>query len=97
VTYLEETGWDLDWIDLAQDRDTWRAVVNTVMDSGLHKMQGISRRSEELFIIFSDGLSSCSLLGNEQATLHNGTQLQQYSHQFIFTVTYIGHCFISTS
>jgi hypothetical protein len=30
---LRETGWDgMDWINLVQDKDQWRAVVNTVMN-----------------------------------------------------------------
>jgi hypothetical protein len=30
---LREIGWDgIDWIDLAQDRDQWRALVDTVMN-----------------------------------------------------------------
>jgi hypothetical protein len=29
---LREIGWGgMDWIDLAQDRDQWRVLVNTVM------------------------------------------------------------------
>jgi hypothetical protein len=30
---LIKIGWDsMDWIDLAEDRDQWRALVNTVMN-----------------------------------------------------------------
>jgi hypothetical protein len=30
---LREVGWgSMDWIDLVQDRDRWRALVNTVMN-----------------------------------------------------------------
>jgi hypothetical protein len=30
--YLGEVGWgDVDWIGLAQDRNRWRALVNSVM------------------------------------------------------------------
>jgi hypothetical protein len=30
---LKEIGWDgMDWIDLAQNRDQWSALVNTVMN-----------------------------------------------------------------
>jgi hypothetical protein len=30
---LRETSWGgMDWIDMAQDMDQWRAIVNTVMN-----------------------------------------------------------------
>jgi hypothetical protein len=33
---LREIGWGgVDWICLAQDRDQWRALVNTVMNLGV--------------------------------------------------------------
>jgi len=31
----------MDWIDLAEDRDSWWAVVNVVMNLCFYKMQGI--------------------------------------------------------
>jgi hypothetical protein len=33
LEWILETGWDgVDWIDVARDRDQWRALVNTVMN-----------------------------------------------------------------
>jgi hypothetical protein len=40
---LQDVGWEgADWIELAQDRDWWRAVVYVVMNRRFHKMRGIS-------------------------------------------------------
>jgi hypothetical protein len=40
---LREVGWDrMDWIDLAQDRNQWRALVNTVMNLLVPHNVGIS-------------------------------------------------------
>jgi hypothetical protein len=30
----------MDWIDLAEDRDQWRALVSTTMNLRVHKMLG---------------------------------------------------------
>ena len=40
--YLQEVGWCMDWIDLAQDWGRWRALVNMVMNFRFHKTGGIS-------------------------------------------------------
>jgi len=39
---LQEEGCaDMDWIELAQDRDRWRALVDAVMNLRAHKVRGI--------------------------------------------------------
>jgi len=41
--YLKETGYEsVGWIQLAQDRVQWQALMNTAMYLGFHKRQGIS-------------------------------------------------------
>jgi hypothetical protein len=36
---LREKGWGvMNWIDLAQNRDLWRALVNTLINFVFHKL-----------------------------------------------------------
>jgi hypothetical protein len=40
MDFRESVWGGMDWIDLAQDRDQWRALVNTIMDLWVPKMLG---------------------------------------------------------
>jgi len=41
--YLQEVGGGCgDWMELAQDRDRWLALLSTVMNLRVPKMRGIS-------------------------------------------------------
>jgi hypothetical protein len=46
----------MDWIDLAQDMEQWRPLVNTVMKFGFRKMLEMSSVVEQL--LASSGLTS---------------------------------------
>ena len=38
--YLQEVGWGMDWIHLAQDRDEWQALVKAVKNLQAPKHAG---------------------------------------------------------
>jgi hypothetical protein len=37
---LHKIGWEMEWIDLAQDVDRWRALVNAVLNIRFSKNAG---------------------------------------------------------
>jgi hypothetical protein len=59
---LKEVGWrGMDWIVLAQDRDSWRVLLNAARIFGFRKMRGISRLGEDL-LASQEGFCSMELL-----------------------------------
>jgi hypothetical protein len=46
---LVEVGWGhVEWVSLAQDRDRWRALVNSVLNLLVHNILGNYRVSKQL-------------------------------------------------
>jgi hypothetical protein len=56
-----EIGWGgIHWIDLVQDRVQWRALLNTVMNFGFHKMLGSSWVDAQLAVSQEESTSVSS-------------------------------------
>jgi hypothetical protein len=51
----------MEWIDLAQDKDNWRVLVNTVMDLGFRNML-VNFRIVKQLVACQEGLSSIALV-----------------------------------
>jgi hypothetical protein len=58
---LREIAWDgMDWIDLAQDRDRWRALVNRLINLRVPSNAGIISRVATQLVASQERLSSMS-------------------------------------
>jgi hypothetical protein len=48
---LREIGWSVEWIQMAQDRGRWWALVNAVMNLSVLKLVSPSRNSVKWFTL----------------------------------------------
>jgi len=48
MDFKEMRSENMDWNHLAQDKDQWRTLLNTLMNSAFHKKRRISRLVERL-------------------------------------------------
>jgi len=55
--------WGIDWIDVAHDRDSLRARVNTLMNNGVYKKEK-NPLPEENQLIFGEELFSMDLVSH---------------------------------
>jgi hypothetical protein len=76
----------MDWIDLAEDRDHWRALVNTVMNLRFHKMFGSSWVAAQL-AASQEGLSSMSEWG---ISWQEGYITEKYTVRILYSLTSTG-------
>ena len=69
---LQEVGGGCeDWMELAQDRDRWRAHVSTVMKLRIPKMRGISCLAAEPVSLSRTLLHGVSKYGDEPSGSKN--------------------------
>jgi hypothetical protein len=53
---VRETGWGLEWMQLAHDRDRWRAVVNTAMNLRVLAPRNWLRSISRLYLLWEQRL-----------------------------------------
>jgi hypothetical protein len=80
---LREFGWSrMDWIDLAQDRDQWMALVNIVRNFWFHKMLGNSWVAAQM-AVYQEGFSSMEIVSSVSSIYFGNASLNCFKIQKI--------------